>query len=79
MHCFGGSPGTKGWETGFKNYFLVCLGLWVLELMQFFLFWLILKNFGTSAQNAAEFEMILAEQFLIGLGIVNNHRKFISL
>ena len=31
-----------------------CLGLWVLELMQLFLFWLILKTLGASAINAAD-------------------------
>ena len=48
--------------NGFKIHFLGCLGLWVLELMQLFLILLILKTLGTSAHNAAELVMIVAEQ-----------------
>ena len=36
-----------------KIHIFGCLGLWGLEPMQLFLFWLILKTLGTSAKNAA--------------------------
>ena len=33
-----------------KIHYFVCLGLWVLELTQLFLFWLILKSVGNKAE-----------------------------
>ena len=45
-----------------KLIFVDCLRLWVMELMQLFLFWLIFRTLGTSAHNAAEFVMILADE-----------------
>ena len=45
-----------------KINFLGFLRLRVLELLQLFLFWLMLKTSGTSTHNAAVFFLLIADQ-----------------
>ena len=39
--------GIQEWDNGYKIYLHGCLGLWVSDLKQLYLFWLILKTWGT--------------------------------
>ena len=44
----------QGWDNVSEIHISGFLGLWGIEPMQLFLFWLILKILGTSAKNAAK-------------------------
>ncbi len=65
----------KGWDNGPRIHFLGCRGLWVLELMQLFLFCLILKTLGTSANYAAKFVRVPADKLIKIINVISSRQK----